>query len=136
MDNILQVSLDGPSVNWKLYDNITMDKEQSELLGVIYVGSCCLHVPHGAFKTGFEVAGQEITKLLNGILALSSQITSKLQVSVFFYKKTIFCLILNSLNIVLEIRLIFLKFYLLIIFYLVRFNTNNKHHFLNNGERK
>ena len=55
----------------------------------------------------------------------------------FFFKKRkpFFCLSLNFLNIMLQIRLRFskyflLNFYLFVIFvYLVRFNTNNKSHF-------
>ena len=53
----------------------------------------------------------------------------------FLHKKTTFCLSLNFLNIIREIfwdfRNIFLNFYVFIFFvYLVRFNTNNKRHFL------
>ena len=50
-----------------------------------------------------------------------------------FYKKTIFCLSLNFLNIMLEIRLrFFLTFISLfsLIVYLIRFDINNRHHFL------
>ena len=62
----------------------------------------------------------------------------------FLYNKTIFFwLSLNFLNITLEIRLRFSQYFFLIfislfssIVYLIRFNTNNKHHFLNNGETK
>ena len=42
-----------------------MDREQSELSGLINIGSCGLHVLHGAFKTGVEAAGREIKKFLN-----------------------------------------------------------------------
>ena len=40
MDNILQVLMDGPSFNWKFYDNPTGDREQSEISGIIRIGSC------------------------------------------------------------------------------------------------
>ena len=70
--------MDWPSVSWKFYDNITIDKEKSELSGLINIGSYGLHVLHGAFKTGVEAAGWEIKKLLM-ILLPGCQITSKLQ---------------------------------------------------------
>ena len=59
----------------------------------------------------------------------------------FFYKKVIFCLILNFLNIMVEVTLIFSHIFLNVIssftfiLFLIRFNTNNKH-FLNNGDRR
>ena len=65
MDNILQVLMDGPSVNWKFCGNVTIDREQSKLLRLVNMGSCGLHVFHGAFKTGVEAVGWEIKKLLS-----------------------------------------------------------------------
>ena len=66
MCNILQVSMDDPNANWKFYYNVTMDREKSEISGYKNIGSCGLHVLHGVFKTGIEVAGWEIKKLLDG----------------------------------------------------------------------
>ena len=37
MDIILQVLMDGPIVNWKCYDHITIDREQAEFLGFINI---------------------------------------------------------------------------------------------------
>ena len=61
----------------------------------------------------------------------------------FFNRKTIFCLSLSFLNIMLEIKLrVFLLFFLTfislfsLILYLIRVNTINKSHFLKNGGRK
>ena len=70
MDNILQVSMDDPRVNWKSYDILTKDREQSELSGLINIGSCGLHVLQGTFKIGFEVVVLEIKKLLNWLFNL------------------------------------------------------------------
>ena len=61
----------------------------------------------------------------------------------FFIRKPFFCLSLSFLNIMLGIRLRFSEYFFLtfipqfsLILYLIRFNTNNKRHFLNNGETK
>ena len=70
MDNILQVSMDDPRVNWKSYDILTKDREQSELSGLINIGSCGLHVLQGTFKISFEVVVLEIKKLLNWLFNL------------------------------------------------------------------
>ena len=87
MANILQVSMDDPSFNWKFHDNITIDREQSELSGLILDcgQDCGLYVLHGVFMTGLDAADWEIncsTNFLNcfTILLLGSQITPKLQV--------------------------------------------------------
>ena len=86
MDNILQVLMDGPSVNWKFYDSITIDREQSELSELINIGSCGLYVLYGVLKTGVDAAGWEIRTCSMDffscfmILLLGSQITSKLHV--------------------------------------------------------
>ena len=70
MDNISQVSMDGPSVNWKFYDDITRDRDQFELSGLINIGSCGLHVIHGMFKAGIEAVGWDLKKLLKGLFQL------------------------------------------------------------------
>ena len=47
------MSMDGPNVNWKLYDSIVEGRNQNdEYSSVIDIGSCCLHVGHGAFRSG------------------------------------------------------------------------------------
>ena len=54
------------------------------------------------------------------------------------FMRTIFCLSLNFLQKVLQIRLVFSSYFFTfislfsLIVYLVRFNTNNKHHFVTN----
>ena len=67
----------------------------------------------------------------------------KIILHVFLIRKPFFCLSLSFLNSArnqAEIFLIlFLNFYISLFFlilYLIRFNTNNKRHFHNNGEAK
>ena len=45
--------MDGPNVNWKMLNKITEERCSVEHYpGLINVGSCSLHVVHGAFRSG------------------------------------------------------------------------------------
>ena len=50
---MVQVSMDGPNVLWKMLGKITEDRGSTEHYpGLINVGSCSLHVVHGVFRNG------------------------------------------------------------------------------------
>ena len=51
---VIQVSMDGPSVNLKFYDKLVKFRQECELPQLINIGICGLHVNHGALKTGIE----------------------------------------------------------------------------------
>ena len=61
-----QISMDGPSVNWTFYRTVSKEREENELHELINVGSCGLHVLHGAFKSGAEATDWNIKKTLRG----------------------------------------------------------------------
>lgn len=46
INKMIQVSMDGPNVNWKFYHLLT----ELENVNVIQSGSCSLPVVHGAFR--------------------------------------------------------------------------------------
>ena len=50
----LQISMDGPNVNWKFYKDITLQIKTDFNNDLIDIGSCGLHILHGAFKTAIE----------------------------------------------------------------------------------
>jgi hypothetical protein len=52
--NILQVSMDGPSTNWKFFENLVTRREEQDpdVPQLLNLGSCGLHVVHGAFQAG------------------------------------------------------------------------------------
>ena len=53
---VLQVSMNGPNVNWAFYDmlqNQTADEYNCQLLNL---GFCGLHLVHGAFKHGYNAS--------------------------------------------------------------------------------
>lgn len=67
---LLQLSMDGPHVNWKLFNNISQELKQELHQSLLNVGSCGLHVVHGAFKRGAEKSGLSIDKLLSSLYYL------------------------------------------------------------------
>ena len=55
MKKMVQVSRDGPNVNWKLYDNIVKERNQNDDYPALTdIGSCNLHVVHGVFRSGVQ----------------------------------------------------------------------------------
>ena len=68
--NMLQVSMDGPNVNWKFFD--LLKKQMSEDHGVILIniGSCGLHIVHNAFKTGAVSSTWDISSFLSSLYYL------------------------------------------------------------------
>ena len=65
LSKLIQVSMDGRSVNWKFIDELSNDdafgSDKSELLGI---GSCGLHVVHGAFQTGHNAVNWNVNSTL------------------------------------------------------------------------
>ena len=62
--NLLQVSMDGPNVNWKFFRLLS---EENNCKKILEMGSCGLHVLYGAFQTGHKAAGWKIADFLKSI---------------------------------------------------------------------
>lgn len=67
LKNLVQVSMDGPNVNWKIFDLL-----QNELLAdinrsLLNIGSCGLHIMHNAFRGGAKATGWEVDHTLNSM---------------------------------------------------------------------
>ena len=64
--NMLQNSMDGPSTNWKFLDQLIKARKDSnsDLPDLLNVGSCSLHIVHGAFKTGTQSTGWNLDNVL------------------------------------------------------------------------
>ena len=55
LKKLIQISMDGPNGNWKLLDSIAKDRISNEQYPILLnVGSCSLHVVHGAFRNGMK----------------------------------------------------------------------------------
>ena len=52
MNKLIQISLDGPSVNHKFLEEVSKKRKGDEQHQLINIGTCGLHTIHGAFKTG------------------------------------------------------------------------------------
>ena len=68
MKKIVQVSMDWPNVNWKLYDSIVDKRNQNDdNAGLIDIGSCSVHVVHGSFRGGVQKTKWEIDGILKAM---------------------------------------------------------------------
>jgi len=68
--NMLQLSMDGPNTNWKVLELLNNQRSELELSELLDIGSCGLHVIHGAFRTGVEATSWNIKKILKSIWQL------------------------------------------------------------------
>ena len=68
---LIQVSMDGPNVNWKMLDLMVEDRNSNETYPkLLDVGSCGLHVVHGAFRTGMKQTGWGTDQVLKSLHSL------------------------------------------------------------------
>ena len=68
---IFQISMDGPAVNWKFFNLLKSHLEQNENSpSMLNIGSCGLHVVHGAFQMAHKKVGWQVIQFLRGIYYL------------------------------------------------------------------
>ena len=63
---LLQVSMDGPNVNWKFYTDLTtnLERNSEELPQLLNIGSCRLHIGHGGLQKGLHESGWKLGHLM------------------------------------------------------------------------
>ena len=66
---LLQLSMDGPRVNWKVLSLLCedRDKQDADLPKLLNIGSCGLHIVHGAFCTGCQATEWKIDGVLRAL---------------------------------------------------------------------
>ena len=64
---MLQLSMDGPNTNWKVFELLFSYRNEKEWSNLVDLGSCGLHLGHGAFQTGIKATNWEIEKELKAI---------------------------------------------------------------------
>ena len=62
--SLVQISVDGPNVNWKFYHNLFQEHKGEELSDLLNIGSCSLHVVHGRFEKGAKESGWNLGNTL------------------------------------------------------------------------
>ena len=68
--NLAQISIDGPSVNWKFFTDMKKKLADDYETILINIGSCGLHIVHNSFKTGATAAEWKVEALLSSLYYL------------------------------------------------------------------
>ena len=65
-ENLYQISMDGANVNKKFYEDFSRKFGDENYHRLIDIGSCSLHIVHGALRAGVEQSQWELKKFLKG----------------------------------------------------------------------
>ena len=68
--NMLQLSMDGPNTNWKVFELLFSDRNEKEWSNLLNLGSSGLHIVHGAFQTGIKATNWEVEEVLKVMFKL------------------------------------------------------------------
>lgn len=68
--NVFQISMDGPNVNWAFHEKLQQHIKEEFDCQIMNIGSCGLHVMHGAFKHGCTASEWQIDSFLKSIYTL------------------------------------------------------------------
>ena len=63
--DIIQVSMDGPNVNWKFFGDLRKKIGDDYGTALINIGSRGLHVVHNSFKSGMDATGWQVSSFLS-----------------------------------------------------------------------
>ena len=61
--NLLQLSMDGASINWNVLDIVSEKRNENEFEQLLVIGSCSQHVLHGVFKNDVAVTKWDLGKI-------------------------------------------------------------------------
>lgn len=70
---MIQISMDGPNVNWSLFKKVEEERKLNNYPLLINIGSCALHIVHGAFENGSKQTQWNIKKLLSHLYKFFKQ---------------------------------------------------------------
>ena len=73
----MQVSMDGPCVNLKIYKELTNERSDSGIPVLIDSGKCSLHSTIPAFQRGKEQSGRNLKKTLKSARQLFHDSTAR-----------------------------------------------------------
>ena len=75
--SLLQLSMDGPSVNWKLHRLMNEKMQSTVQKSLLDCGSCGLHVCHNAFKLGYKKSTWTICMFLKSLFTLFNEVPAR-----------------------------------------------------------
>ena len=92
----LQISVDDPNVNLKFLKGVKKEIEEAKLSKLMDIGSCNLHIVHGAFKSACEKTDWGLKSLIKGAFHLlkDSPACREDKISnhwVISFSRTVFC---------------------------------------------
>ena len=67
---MIQVSMDGPNVNWKFYNDLRKKIKADYASNLINIGSCGLHIVNNSFKRGINATGWKVESFLSSLYYL------------------------------------------------------------------
>ena len=62
----IQLSMDGPNVNWKVLSEMAKEREEAGLSKLFNIGSCNLHIVHGALQEAVDSTEWNLKSILKG----------------------------------------------------------------------
>lgn len=75
LEKMMQVSMDGPNVNWAFLRELKQEFKGDVKL--FDLGSCGLHIMHGAFKDGIQATQWPIVAFLRALYNLSKDVPAR-----------------------------------------------------------
>lgn len=70
MSKIVQLSMDGPNVNWSLFHKFQQHMKNDFQVQCLDIGSCGLHTVHNAYKGGMHATGWPVDTYLSSLFSL------------------------------------------------------------------
>ena len=67
MENLQQISMDGPNVNWSFFEKLSRKMDISHNVKLLNIGSCGIHTMHNAFKDGCKATNWEVREFLSAL---------------------------------------------------------------------
>ena len=78
LSRMIQLSMDGPNVNWEVFNRLHTFREEREYPVILDIGSCSLHIVHGALQTGMISQKWDLQKILRAIYNLFKESPAKI----------------------------------------------------------
>ena len=75
--NLIQLSMDGPNVNWSAFDKLQHKVETQNHCQLINIGSCGLHQLHNAFRAGLMCSGWDIGHKMSALHTLFADVPAR-----------------------------------------------------------